>query len=33
MLDNHDDDDNNIEESVIAKSTGEQEDSDICIDI
>jgi hypothetical protein len=33
MLDNHDDDDNDntIEESVIAKSTGEQEEDDIAV--
>jgi hypothetical protein len=31
MLDNHDNDNNSIEESVIAKSTGEQEEEDIAV--
>jgi hypothetical protein len=31
MLDNHDGDNNTIEESVIAKSTGEQEEDDIAV--
>ncbi|MFL6366088.1 MAG: hypothetical protein ACJ719_12915 [Nitrososphaeraceae archaeon] len=31
MLDNHNDDDNHIEESVIAKSTGQQEEKDVAV--